>query len=730
MTTGETARTLREIRGFFLAAAPGALLVTAGVALRFFPSAVGASFALIIVGVYASLTGIGYLLYRNSNRQRRRLNQLSAELRRVSEAAQKTERQQKVIAEQASDTLRTQYGETAEALASLEKSLRQTQDSLLQSIRSHSDSGREMLQTLNEDVQSALQAHSDGQNSIAEALSTEISQSRDTLQAAVRRHSWRASDWSRTLNRRHNTSGREPGRVHPPSARDTRQLTEAEKVSVRGWPVPPAGIQPLALGVMDEFTQMSFRDDLRLIHPRPDNWSALAKKYAPDLLFIESAWKGNSGSWQYRVGSYAMRPGPEVRELTDWGRKNNVPSIFWNKEDPVHHQKFMEAAKHADHVFTTDANMIPSYVEMTGNSSVHALPFAAQPSLHRPAPLPGRVQKAAFAGSWYGNRHAERGEAMSWLLRAASHHGLDIFDRNYETGIFPFPEELSDHVRGSLPYLDLCREYARYRVFLNVNSVTDSPTMFSRRVFELLASGTPVISTYARGIEEMFGTDVVWMVSSPAEAEEALETLLHDDAEWRRRSLAGIRAVFSQHTYAHRLEFILETIGAERRVEASPDILLFAQATSDQDLNTLAAFHDRQRYGKFTLVVENPAGDSLSNPAENMQVVAPGVSREIFNSAQRTSTTLMGHISAEHHYGPEYLQDLANASLYRPDAAGWGKALRHEDEFSFSGEALSAASLWRSSLFDLEWLHTSEPSALAGVYRTDAEGFIASGGAA
>ena len=137
----------------------------------------------------------------------------------------------------------------------------------------------------------------------------------------------------------------------------------------------------------------------------------------------------------------------------------------------------------------------------------------AQPALHYPAGLADRTSKACFAGTWYGDRHQARGNDMQWLLKAALPLGVDIFDRNFNTDNFNFPEEYHPYIKGGLPYEALCNEYRRYRLFLNVNSVTDSPTMFSRRVFELLACGTPIVSAYAQGIEDLFGGDVVEKVT-------------------------------------------------------------------------------------------------------------------------------------------------------------------------------------------------------------------------
>jgi len=515
----------------------------------------------------------------------------------------------------------------------------------------------------------------------------------------------------------------------PETAAFTPPSKEASELSILGWPEHPPNGRPYVIGIMDEFTAGCFERDMNLIQPRPDNWYALAEKYKPEMFFIESAWKGNYGSWQYRVGDYANKPGQEVAHICHYARERGIPTVFWNKEDPVHHQKFMCSAKLVDHIFTTDANMQASYQAKTGNPNVHALPFAAQPALHKPAPLAGRKPRACFAGSWYGNRHAERGEAMRWLLRAANRHGLDIFDRNHGTGIFPFPEEYQAGIKGSLPYKALCEEYRRYRVFLNVNSVMDSPTMFARRVFELMACGTPVVSTYAKGIENLFESDAVWMVNSEAEAGEAVHTLMTDDAEWRRRSLAGIREVFARHTYAHRLNEIFDRLGIDTHLPTDPAIALVAAADNQAELEALNRFAIKQGYRHFRLGVAcaeelTQSADSLSDKITLLQrgQKAPWL------AAQHSESPLAGWLSPQHRYGEHYLRDLVNASLYEPGACGWAKALDH-DQFAYAGEACLSGSLWSTPEFLKNPIkaHSGERITRPNLYLADSDQFQPAG---
>ncbi|HSP31633.1 MAG TPA: glycosyltransferase, partial [Halomonas sp.] len=513
----------------------------------------------------------------------------------------------------------------------------------------------------------------------------------------------------------------QPEAFTPPSS-------AAQEISILGWPDYPPNGKPYVIGIMDEFTTGCFEQEVNLIQPRPDNWYALAEKYQPALFFIESAWKGNYGSWQYRVADYTNKPGQEVAHICQYAREKGIPTLFWNKEDPVHHDKFMCSAKLADYIFTTDANMKASYQAKTGNHNVHPLPFAAQPALHKPAPLAGRKPRSCFAGSWYDNRHAERGQAMRWLLQAANQHGLDIYDRNHGTGIFPFPEEYQACIKGSLPYKELCDEYSRYRVFLNVNSVADSPTMFSRRVFELMACGTPVVSTYAKGIDNLFESHAVWLVNSQEEADEAIRTLMTDDAEWRRRSLAGIREVFAKHTYAHRLNDIFEQIGIEHRLPTDPPILLVAEAHGHMELEALNYFAIHQSYRAFRLGIACPPGiDNLAGSlSENIVLLKPG-DTAAWVAEQQIDTPIAGWLSPHSHYGEHYLRDLANASLYEPEASGWAKSL-NQDRFAYGEPVVLCGALWKTTEFLKRYLNTSPEVRVTrpDLYLTDSDQFQSS----
>lgn len=130
---------------------------------------------------------------------------------------------------------------------------------------------------------------------------------------------------------------------------------------------------------------------------------------------------------QKKVGYYGEENMSSLYSLVEWCKQNNFPTVFWNKEDPVHFDRFIETAKRFDYIYTTDENMIPKYKEKAGHENVFALPFAAQPVIHNPIKIAeDRINKACFAGSYY-KLHKERCIDMDRLLDSASKFGLEIF---------------------------------------------------------------------------------------------------------------------------------------------------------------------------------------------------------------------------------------------------------------------------------------------------------------
>jgi len=429
--------------------------------------------------------------------------------------------------------------------------------------------------------------------------------------------------------------------------------------------------------ILDEFTMGCLAPECGLLTFRPDNWLRKLDQNRPQALFVESAWRGNEGAWLYRVAQYQRNMGNELAELLQWAKQHDIPSVFWNKEDPVHFDRFIERAKLFSHVCTTDADCIPKYRELVGHDRVFALPFAAQPAIHNPihdSPRPGRV---CFAGTYYGNRHEQRLVDMDYVLRPAIPFGLDIYDRQYglkDKGAeaYRFPDIYQSCIKGRLDYEDMVRAYRDYRVFLNVNSVKQSPTMFSRRVFELLACGTPVVSTYSRGIVDLLGDDVVFITESEADTRRHLDRLLGDEEAWARASTRGIRKVMQSHTYQRRLDEVFHRAGMLRLPRTETGFSVLLQITSVDELRSVAPMLRAQTYRRFDVVILSAtplSGDALQS-FQNALGDVPLTRRagppeaQFEPCLQASDSDHLAFLDPADLYGPDYLMDYALGIRY------------------------------------------------------------------
>lgn len=319
--------------------------------------------------------------------------------------------------------------------------------------------------------------------------------------------------------------------------------------------------------ILDEFSENAFAYEWDLVPLSRSRWRD--QLGGLDFVLVESAWNGNGGAWQYQLtGTTGVKP--DFVSLLAASRERGLPTVFWNKEDPPHFADFLEAARLFDVVLTSDSRLVEDYRRELGHDRVASLSFAAQPAIHNPERLRTGHQSrdVAFAGMYFAHRYPERRAQMEWLLGAAAEaspkmaHGLEIFSRQLGGDArYQFPGSLADRVVGSLPYPQMLTAYKAFKAFLNVNSVTDSPSMCARRIFEISASGTPVVSAPSAGTAAFFSPEEVLQPSTQEEARDLIRGVVRS-AELRDRTVhLAQRKIWREHTYSHRAMSIMDQVG-------------------------------------------------------------------------------------------------------------------------------------------------------------------------
>lgn len=346
--------------------------------------------------------------------------------------------------------------------------------------------------------------------------------------------------------------------------------------------------------IMDDFSLKAWGHEFATLEVTPESWRATLDE-GIDLLLVESAWNGNHGAWQYQLtGSKA--PSTALRDLVSACKNQNIPTVFWNKEDPPHFEDFLDTAKLFDVVFTSDSSLIEEYKERLGHDKVDSLSFAAQPSIHNPIRHHDLYQQGdiAFGGMYFAHKYPERREQMDLLLGAAAKvsrsrsYDFTIFSRFHGSDEnYQFPAPLNEHVVGSLPYEKMLSAYGSYKVFLNVNSVIDSPSMCARRVFEIAASGTPVVSTPSVALKGFFPQHEIPLVTDEQEAEWTIRAFLRSPELRDRTVHQAQRRIWNNHTYTHRAAQVLEAarIPSQTPILSRPSVTAMVSTNRPQQLN-------------------------------------------------------------------------------------------------------------------------------------------------
>ena len=238
-------------------------------------------------------------------------------------------------------------------------------------------------------------------------------------------------------------------------------------------------------------------------------------------------------------------------------RDASIPAIFWNKEDDVHYERFVESARYFDYVYTVDENCVARYKrDIPSVRLVEPLLFSVQPLFHNPDVLVKKYSnRSCFVGSYGTHIHPRRRAWQDMLFETFSPSGLDVYDRNSarHAAHYRYPTLPGLEVRSSVPYAMTAKLYKSYKFNLNVNTIESSPTMFSRRLIEILAVGGVAISTPSLAASRLF-SECCHIVKSKEELAAIVSWSEHEYRMATERARYGAELVARDHTWGRRIE--------------------------------------------------------------------------------------------------------------------------------------------------------------------------------
>lgn len=356
--------------------------------------------------------------------------------------------------------------------------------------------------------------------------------------------------------------------------------------------------------ICDEMTYSSFSELTQSVFLTPWNWYEMMEREKPDIFFCESAWTGikqYEGCWRgriYKSSNVKYNNRKVLLNILNYCKVHQIRTVFWNKEDPTFfgnkQYDFIDTALHFDYIFTTAEECVARYEEL-GHKNVHALPFGVSAKLYNPTNSADKENVAIFAGSWYPE-YKERCADMERMFEQvlSSDIRLEIYDRNFNNTktVNHFPEKYAPYISGYVPFEEMGKKVKHARYAVNVNSVTDSKTMFARRVFEMMASNVAIISNESLGMRELFGKRV-WFVGEDFEKEN-IEEICREN----------VQDVFEHHTNQMRMRTLLKVIGILQ--ERQPVRVSVVRQTAEQEVQIEQLTHENIQIRYFADIKDVP----------------------------------------------------------------------------------------------------------------------------
>ncbi|MGL6006815.1 glycosyltransferase family protein [Aeromonas sobria] len=353
--------------------------------------------------------------------------------------------------------------------------------------------------------------------------------------------------------------------------------------------------------IMDEFSFSCFKGEFNAIVIEPSDWLEIFKNHKIDLFLCESAWSGvdsNRRPWKGRIyasKNFKSENRKELIEIIKFCNENNIPTAFWNKEDPTHYSDrthdFVKTALMFDSIFTTAEECVELYKKEYGHKHVFCLPFATQPKLFNPISNMKRGNEVVFAGSWYEN-HTERCKDMRLCFDSILEADFDlkIYDRFYggDDPLHIYPDKYSNYINKAVPFSEVDKVYKSSWYGLTINTVKTSNSMLARRAFELASCGTAIITNSSNALDSYFRGNYINLEKNP----DALKKITRNDVDKVIES--AMYDVLREHTYKNRFREIALKTGLSCH-ETRDDITFVHLFNSKSELCSAIASYNKSR---------------------------------------------------------------------------------------------------------------------------------------
>ncbi len=266
----------------------------------------------------------------------------------------------------------------------------------------------------------------------------------------------------------------------------------------------------------------------------------------------------------------AMAQAPLSMAVLAQMRKKKVLTAMWFMENFRHLTYWQQMIEGYDFWFVMQQAACLEAFKRAGALQVSYLPLAADPMIHQSVNLTDQEQQefgadVSFLGAGYRNRR----EILPGLL--SKEWSFKLWGNEWENaGVL---DQVLQRNGARIDTATSVKIFNATTVNINLHSYTGSgfdpaSDNLNPRTFELASCGAFQIIDQRTPLPELFDESMMAVVKTPEELPQTVRTYLHEPEQRREMAEHSQKQVVMSHTYAHRMQMLLSTIGL-----ASPDRL-------------------------------------------------------------------------------------------------------------------------------------------------------------
>lgn len=83
--------------------------------------------------------------------------------------------------------------------------------------------------------------------------------------------------------------------------------------------------------ILDTFSYECFKYECQMVQLKLKTWREQLEEINPHFLLVESAWRGEGGSWKRQLANSDRKPKKDLRNVVQYCKEKGIITVFWNK---------------------------------------------------------------------------------------------------------------------------------------------------------------------------------------------------------------------------------------------------------------------------------------------------------------------------------------------------------------------------------------------------------------